>query len=262
MLKHTSGGNLSAIAYSPALGRLINRKDLVVNQHSEKGYRDQILNIDGQSITTDNQISVKCTNVSRSLCQFSFPATIAQSSLGGRQGSNACTIIVVRFGHYAMMHKLDISLLWRQLPQLWITLFVNAICDGNDIYDDLFGDTAVYLDVEDIVQAAGTECKVQSVSAIFGFNNANGFADLAAHLRNVLQPSYGVLIANDKSVGIFVQANGLCALIDSHVHNNSGAVILMADCPSNLITAYSRLLLDQHLVLNIGTFTWVHYLIA
>ena len=109
--------------------------------------------------------------------------------------------------------NLDISLLWQQLPQLWITLFVNAICDGNDIYDDLFGDTVVYLDVEDIVQAAGTECKVQSVSTIFGFNNANRFADLAAHLRNVLQPSYGVLIANDKSVRILVQANGLCALI-------------------------------------------------
>ena len=107
VLKHTSGGNLSAIAYSPALGKFINRKDLVVNQHSEKDYRDQILNIDGQSIiTTDNQISVKCSNVCRSLCQFSFPATIAQSSLGGRQGSNACTIIAVRFGHYALMHTL------------------------------------------------------------------------------------------------------------------------------------------------------------
>ena len=33
-------------------------------------------------------------------------------------------------------------------------------------------------------------------------------------------------------------------------------------CPSNLISAYSRLLVDQHLVLNIGTFTWMHYLIA
>ena len=55
----------------------------------------------------------------------------------------------------------------------------------------LVHDTVVYLDVEDIVQASGTECNVQSVSAIFGFNNANAFADLAAHLGNVLQPSYG-----------------------------------------------------------------------
>lgn len=65
VLKHTSRGNLSAIALSPSLGNLINRKDLVANQQSEKDYRDQILNIDEQSITTDNQISVKCTNASR-----------------------------------------------------------------------------------------------------------------------------------------------------------------------------------------------------
>ena len=40
VLKHTSGGNLSAISYSPALGRLISRKGLTQNKHSEKGYRD------------------------------------------------------------------------------------------------------------------------------------------------------------------------------------------------------------------------------
>jgi len=45
VLKHTSGGNLSAIVYSPALGRLISRKSLSLtkNKNSEKGYRDQSL---------------------------------------------------------------------------------------------------------------------------------------------------------------------------------------------------------------------------
>lgn len=100
-------------------------------------------------------------------------------------------------------------------------------------------------------------CK--SVSAIFGFTDANDFADLAAHVSNVQQPSYGVLIACQKSVGILVQTNGLCALIDSHIHTNSGAIILMADSPSSLITAYTRMLLEQNLVLNLGTFTWVQY---
>ena len=47
VLKHTSGGNLSAISYSPALGRLISRKALIHNKNSEKGYRDVKLNIDG-----------------------------------------------------------------------------------------------------------------------------------------------------------------------------------------------------------------------
>ena len=54
------------------------------------------------------------------------------------------------------------------------------------------GDTAVYLNVEDVVQSVGTEFNVESVSALFEFTNANDYADLAAHLSNVQQPSYGV----------------------------------------------------------------------
>ena len=126
-----------------------------------------------------------------------------------------------------MQHKLDVSLLWTQLPQLWTSLFVNAICDGNDLYDEQYGDTAVYLDAEDVVQSVGTECNVESISASVGFTNVHGFADLTAHVSNVQQPCYGVLIGCGKSVGIFVQTNGLCARIDSHVHNNNGAIIVI-----------------------------------
>lgn len=241
------------------MGRLINRKNLSLNKYSEEGYRNITLNIDGESISTENQICIKCTKVSNSLCQFIFPTTIAQSTIGGRQGSNACTIIAVRFGAYCVQYNLDVSLLWKQLPQLWASSFISAICDGNDMYDEVYSDTAVYLDVEDVVQSVGTECNVESVSAIFGFTDANDFADLAAHISNVQQPSYGVLIGCGKSVGILVQANGLCALIDSHIHTSSGAIILMADSPSSLITAYLRILLEQNLALNLCTFTWVMY---
>lgn len=44
-----------------------------------------------------------------------------------------------------MQHKLDVSLLWTQLPQLWTFLFVNAICDGNDLYDEQYGSNMVIL---------------------------------------------------------------------------------------------------------------------
>ncbi|PFX25190.1 Retrovirus-related Pol polyprotein from transposon 17.6 [Stylophora pistillata] len=123
----------------------------------------------------------------------------------GRQDSNSCTIIAVKFGDYCNQNKLEISLLWTYLPQMWTTLFVNANCDGNDLYDELYGETAVYLDIEDVARSL------------------------------VQQPSYGVIIACEKSVGIYRQPNGLCALIDSHVHNNNGAIIVVADSPSKLI---------------------------
>ena len=259
VLKHTSGGNLSAIAYSPALGRLINRKSITQNKNSEKGYRDIKLNLDGGLHSVEDQIFIQCTITAGNVHQFVFPSHVAQSSLGGRQGSNACTIIAVKFGDYCMQHKLDVSLLWTQLPQLWTSLFINAICDGNEMYDKVYGATAVYLDAEDVAQSLGTDCNVQSVSAVFGFTNANNFADLVLHVSNIQQPSYGVLTGCDKSVGIFVQTNGLCAMIDSHVHNNTGAIIMMAPSPSTLINAFARMLLEQNLALGLGTFTWVQY---
>ena len=55
---------------------------------------------------------------------FSFLANIAQSRVGDRQGSNACTIIAVRFGDYCKQQNLDISLLWNQLPNVWVDSFV------------------------------------------------------------------------------------------------------------------------------------------
>ena len=106
---------MSALSYGPALGKLIDRKDMVQNKHSEKGYRDVTLNVSG---SYGENVSTSITNavvysqkLSNSLCIFSFPANIAQSTVGDRQGSNACTIIAVTFGDLCKQQNLDISLL-------------------------------------------------------------------------------------------------------------------------------------------------------
>ena len=85
-----------------------------LNKNSEKVYRDQTLNLDGGTLTSVDQLAIRCTMATRNICQFTFPPHVAQSSMGGRQGSNVCTIIAVKFGSYCMQHKLDISLLWTQ----------------------------------------------------------------------------------------------------------------------------------------------------
>lgn len=53
-LKHISGGNLSVFTYSAVLGKLIDRKSLTQNKYSEKGYRDQTLNLDGGLISLES----------------------------------------------------------------------------------------------------------------------------------------------------------------------------------------------------------------
>ena len=47
------------------------------------------------------------------------------------------------------------------------------------------------------------------------------------------------------------RTNGFCALIDSHVHTSSGAIILIANSPSSLVTANSRILPEQNLAFNL-----------
>ena len=269
VLKFASGGNLSALSYGPALGKLINRKDMIQNKYSEKGYRDVVLNISGLvganvpgSITN---MSVDSQKLSSSLCIFSFPGNIAQSTVGDRQGSNACTIIAVKFGNYCNQQKLDVSLLWNQLPNVWVDSFVNAICDGNSLYDELYGDPAVYLDVEDVVNEVGQDFHVQSANQLIGFTSANEYSDLVGHISGAMHSSttdlYGVLIGCQKSVGFLVKTNGLCAIIDSHQHvtTNSGGMIIMADHPKKAILEYSKSLASQGYNLNQGTLTWVQY---
>jgi len=152
------------------LGKLINRKDMVQNKNSEKGYRDVTLNVNGSHggnvSTSITNMAVHGQKLSNSLCIFSFAANIAQSTEGDRQGSNACTLIAVWFGDYYKEQNLDISLLLNQLPHVWVDFFVNAVCDGNALYDELYGDTAVYLDVEDL----GQQCHVQSANQMVGWS--------------------------------------------------------------------------------------------
>ena len=47
-------------------------------------------------------------------------------------------------------------------------MFPNAICDGNAVYYELYSDTAVYLDVENAVNAVGNDFHVQSANRMVG----------------------------------------------------------------------------------------------
>jgi len=91
VLKFASGGNLSVLSYGRALGKLVNRKNMVQNKYSEKGYRDVTLNVSGSHggnpSTSITNMAVHSQKLSNSLCIFSFAANIAQSTVGDRQGS-------------------------------------------------------------------------------------------------------------------------------------------------------------------------------
>ena len=158
------------------------------------------------------------------------------------------------------------SLLWNQFPDVWFISFVNAICDGNEVYDELYNDAAVYLDVEDVVNAVGDLFNVESADQIFAFTNANEFQDLVDHINGVTQAShtdnYGVVISQNMTLGVLVKSTGLCAIIDSHQHMNSsgGGMIVIVHNPKKAIIEYANCLLkNQNLTLDASTLNSVIY---
>ena len=246
------------------------RKDMTQNKNSEKGYRDVVLNISSTAaanvVCSTSNLVIPCQRLANSLCIFTFPTSISRSTIGDRFGSNAYTLIAVKCGTYCFQNKLDLSLLCNQLPDMWFNSFVNTICDGNEVYDELCSNTAVYLDVENVVNAVVDLFSVESADQIFAFTNANEFQDLVDHINGVIQVShtdhYGVMISQNMTVGVFVKSNGLCAIIDSHQHVNSngGGMIIMANDPKKAITEYANCLLkNQNLTLDLGTLNWVKY---
>ena len=88
ILKFSSGGNLSALSYGPSLGKLINRKDVIQNKNSEKGYRYVVLNIRGTApanvACSTSNLLIFCQRLSNCLCIFTFPTSISQSTIGDR----------------------------------------------------------------------------------------------------------------------------------------------------------------------------------
>ena len=98
-----------------------------------------------------------------------------------------------------------------------------------------------------------------------GFTSAHEYHDLVDHISGAMHAStttvYVLLIDCQKSVGLLVKTNGLCAVIDSHQHvtTNSGGVIIMANHPKNAILEYSNSLSNQGYDLSQGTLTWVQY---
>ena len=66
------------------------------------------------------------------------------------------------------------------------------------MYDELYSDTAVYLDVGDVINAVGNDFHVQSANQMVGFTSASEYSDLVDHIIGEVHSStvdhYGVII--------------------------------------------------------------------
>ena len=50
------------------------------------------------------------------------------------------------------------------------------------MYEESYGDTTIYLDVQDVVNDLGQECHVQSANQMAGFTSAHEYRALVEHI--------------------------------------------------------------------------------
>ena len=65
---------------------------------------------------------------------WKFPVEISQSTLDGRNGSSACSVIALIFAHGVWQERLDLQPT-RELSPLWVMLLCALIRVGNRLYD-------------------------------------------------------------------------------------------------------------------------------
>lgn len=238
VLKFTAGGNFSASNYGSFRGRVITGREVITNNKSERGYRDDVTLVSG-SFTSSSGGSG--TSYSGRLVydpfglseikQFCFSANLSQSTIGGRQGSNACTIIASLVGYQFVKLALP-ELTSSTLPSQWFEVIVDSMLEGNALHDLLFDGEARNLDIEDAVECCGNGLHISHYDQPIGFDlHSGGLSPLAQSLQTRAahhQRQVAVLISGFQSVALLIWETGAFATVDSHTHGQYEALICYA----------------------------------
>ena len=275
VLKFTAGGNLSASNYGSFRGRVITGREVITNSNSERGYRDDVILVSG-SVTSSSEASRMSYSVRliydpfglNEMKQFCFSANLSQSTIGGRLGSNACTIIASLVGYQFVKLALPEPTL-SILPSQWFEVIVDSMVEGNALHDLLFDGEARNLDIEDAVESCGNDLHIAHYDQPIGFDLRSG--DLSPLVQSLQtraachQRQVAVLISGCESVALLIWETGAFAIVDSHTHGQYGAIICYAPAgqtsSSDIVTSWLSKMVQKYFNGSLGlcTLTFVTY---
>ena len=217
-------------------------------------------------VGNDLQLVIKCKKIrNTSLNFYHFPTEICQSYYGGRNGSNACTIIAVLIGRAFCCHDVQPQQIGN-LSACWINAISGCIAEGNKLYDMLVTSRQqgiLDLSVEDVVEEFGNTVRVKRlgcslpVSFISEIETATVYFQLE-RLRQ-LQERQAVVFIKDYRSGVFLfTEEGPLLYADSHPYGSGGALLLCASDVSDLVTLLAEILHGVSLE-GLGTLTPVYF---
>ena len=168
---------------------------------------------------------------------WKFPSEISQSTLHGRNGSSACSVIAIIFAHGVWHERLDLQPL-RSLCPLWIKLLLASIRVGNRLYDRCRHSLPHrFLSAAEAASVA-EQCVSVSVGSPLAVRVSDEHAQTTLqHQLSILcngpQPTNAALfIVNEKTVLFLALESGSIVLVDTHRHGMHGAEILLGQAGS------------------------------
>ena len=172
----------------------------------------------------DQEVSIPSRLMEASVWVWEFPDHISQSTLDGRDGSNACSVIALSFAQG--LHDTGLTLSEAScLPPTWVRLMCDSIRLGNELYDRSRDSLPHrFLSPAEAAIVSGS-CLEASVSAPLPVRVTDEHqpSTLGHQLYNLCY----VFVANDKTVLFFSLNEDALLLVDSHCHDGYAASIVL-----------------------------------
>jgi hypothetical protein len=182
--------------------------------------------------TMSNQIvQAKPRYVTNMVWVWIFPEHVSQSTLEGRNGSSACSVIALLFAHRLRACNLDI-LPSPTLPSEWANLMVISIKEGNELYDCSRSSLPQrYLSVAEAAIVLGDRIDVTISQPLpVRVCDDHEHSTLKYNLCQLCTSSAtscAIFIVNEMAVLFIGMGIDSLILIDSHRHGQGGAAIIL-----------------------------------
>eukprot|EP00794_Sanderia_malayensis_P009991 gene9991-11012_t len=162
-----------------------------------------------------------------------LPRDICQSYHGGRNGSNACTIIALIIGRLFARSEI-FTPPFGYLSETWINLYTTSIVEGNALYDSILKEFGVLdLSIEEAAEHFASKLNIKKIASPLpvSFQSDIETVTIAFQLKQFinLRKKLVVLFIHKFRTGSFlIYPDGSILFSDSHSYGEEGALLVAA----------------------------------
>lgn len=185
--------------------------------------------------TEDAEITlVPCYQLRETRLRFwHLPRNISQSYYGGRNGSNACTIIALIIGRLFSRSEIFMPP-FGYLSETWINLYITSIVEGNAMYDTILKEFGVLdLSIEEAAEHFGAKLNIKQIGSPLPvtFEAEIETVRVAYQLKNFVNlcKKQVILFIHRFRTGSFlVYPDGSIIFSDTHSYGEEGSLLVWA----------------------------------